>query len=229
MQDAELLGSRRNAAGSAQDGTALVIHLRLSGHLQVVSSKTLPQRFERIRFDLSGGKSLLFIEPRVLGRVYLVDLENLPDVLGGLARMGLEPIHPEFCSEYLKTKVGHRSASIKGLLLDQNITAGIGNIYSDEALFRAGIRPMRAANRIRRPEMERLTRALREVLHDGIKHMGTTMSDSRYQRPNQMPGGFQKLLMVFDREGEPCRVCGTVIKSGKIGNRTTRWCPKCQK
>jgi formamidopyrimidine-DNA glycosylase len=212
-----------------QPGLALVIHLRLSGHLKVMDRRAPVQRFERIRFNLSGGKALIFIEPRVLGRVYLVDEAKLPPVLKGLQEMGLEPIHPAFDAEYLKGKVGHRFASIKGLLLDQSIAAGIGNIYSDEALFRSGIRPMRPARRIRKHEYPLLARALREVLLDGIRHMGTTMSDSRYQRPKGMPGGFQKYLMVFDREGEPCRVCGTVIKSCRIGNRTTRFCPRCQK
>jgi formamidopyrimidine-DNA glycosylase len=210
-------------------GLALVIHLRLSGHLKVMPRRAPVQRFERIRFTLSGGKALIFIEPRVLGRVYLVDEAKLPPVLKGLQEMGLEPIHPGFDAKYLKGKVGHRTASVKGLLLDQSIAAGIGNIYSDEALFRAGIRPMRPAHRIRKHEYPLLARALREVLRDGIRHMGTTMSDARYQRPKGMPGGFQKYLMVFDREGEPCRTCGTVVRSCRIGNRTTRYCPKCQK
>jgi formamidopyrimidine-DNA glycosylase len=207
----------------------LIIHLRLSGHLKVMTSRAPAQRFERIRFVLSGGRALVFVEPRVLGRVYAVMADRLPPVLRGLQDMGLEPIHPEFDANYLRAKVGHRTASIKGLLLDQSITAGIGNIYSDEALFRSGIRPMRPAHQLRPKEYPRLAQALREVLHDGIRHMGTTMSDSRYRRPRGMPGGFQKHLMVFDREGEPCRVCGSVIRSCRIGNRTTRYCPKCQK
>jgi formamidopyrimidine-DNA glycosylase len=211
------------------ESRTLIIHLRLSGHLLVRSSRTPTQRFERIRFNLSGGRALIFVEPRVLGRVYLVDEANLPPVLKGLKEMGLEPIQPEFDAEYLRRKVGARKASIKALLLDQSITAGIGNIYSDEALFRAGIRPARPANRITVAEHKRLAKSLRDVLHDGIKHMGTTMTDSRYQRPKGMPGGFQKHLKVFDREGEGCKACGTIIKSQKIGNRTTRYCPKCQK
>jgi formamidopyrimidine-DNA glycosylase len=207
----------------------LVIHLRLSGHLAIRNSTARPLRFERIRFDLSGGKSLIFVEPRVLGRVYLVRDARLPPVLKGLQELGLEPIQPEFDAAYLKSKIGHRTASIKGLLLDQRIAAGIGNIYSDEALFRAGIRPTRSARRIKSHEYRRLAQALRGVLRDGIRHMGTTMSDARYQRPGGAPGGFQKHLMVFDREGQPCRRCGEAIRSCRISNRTSRYCPKCQK
>ena len=206
----------------------LIIHLRLSGHLKVTDGRAPMQRFERIRFRLSGRRALVFVEPRVLGRVYLVDENALPPVLKGLREMGLEPIHRDFDASYLKSRVRHRRSSIKGLLLDQSIAAGIGNIYSDEALFRSGVRPERPAHLLRKAEYSRLARALREVLRDGIRHMGTTMSDSRYQRPKGMPGGFQKHLMVFDREGEPCRVCGTTIRSYRIGNRTSRYCPRCQ-
>jgi formamidopyrimidine-DNA glycosylase len=195
----------------------------------VRKSGTSPLRFERIRFDLSGGRSLIFVEPRMLGRVYLVEDGKLPPVLRGLQEMGMEPIHPEFDYRYLRAKLKGRKAVVKGLLLDQNVTAGVGNIYSDEALFRAGIRPTRAAGSLKPAELKRLAGALRDVLQDGIKHMGTTLSDSRYRRPKGMPGGFQKHLMVFDREGEPCRKCGEAIRSCRISNRTSRYCPKCQK
>ena len=209
-------------------GRLLVIHLRLSGQLLVVPTSTGKLRFERIRFLLSGRRSLVFIEPRVLGRVYLVEEGNLPPVLKGLQNLGLEPIHPRFNARYLQNKVQHRSARIKALLLDQGIAAGVGNIYSDEALFRAGIRPLRRARRITNQEYGRLARALRSVLQDGIRHMGTTMADARYRRPDNRPGEFQKRLMVFDREDSPCKVCGTTIRSCRIGNRTSRYCPKCQ-
>ncbi|HNQ87527.1 MAG TPA: bifunctional DNA-formamidopyrimidine glycosylase/DNA-(apurinic or apyrimidinic site) lyase [Verrucomicrobiota bacterium] len=207
----------------------LVVHLRLSGQLAVHAARTRPLRFERVRFLLSGGECLVFIEPRVLGRVYLVEEDHLPDVLGGLRHMGLEPIQPEFDAAYLRRKVGHRSARIKALLLDQRIAAGVGNIYSDEALFRAGINPNRPGDALRPREIERLAAALRDVLLEGIKHLGTSMRDSRYRRPNHLPGGFQKLLQVFGREGEPCRICGSEIVACTIANRTSRYCPRCQR
>lgn len=215
--------------GAADGGSRLlVVHLRLSGQLAVHSIRTSSLRFERVRFHLSGGECLVFIEPRVLGRVYLVEADHLPGVLRGLKHMGLEPIQPEFNAAYLRGKVGHRSACIKALLLDQTITAGVGNIYSDEALFRAGIHPNRPGHALRPREIERLAVALREVLLEGIEHLGTSMRDSRYRRPNHLPGGFQKLLRVFGREGEPCRICGSGIVACKIANRTSRYCPKCQ-
>jgi formamidopyrimidine-DNA glycosylase len=209
-------------------GRMLVIHLRLSGQLQVVRSSAGLLRFERIRFDMSGGRSLVFVEPRVLGRVYLVEDSKLPPVLKGLQAIGLEPIDRRFTARHLRELVQGRKAAIKALLLDQRIAAGIGNIYSDEALFRARVRPMRSASRMTEREFQRLAPALRRVLKEGIRHMGTTMSDSRYQRPGNRPGGFQNRLMVFDREEQPCRKCGTRIRACRVGGRTSRYCPKCQ-
>jgi formamidopyrimidine-DNA glycosylase len=207
----------------------LVVHLRLSGHLAVVPDTAPLLRFERIRFHLSGGQCLAFIEPRVLGRVYLVDEANLPPVLAGLDTLGIEPIESGFDAPYLRSRVRHRRTSIKALLLDQAIAAGIGNIYADEALFRAGIRPGRPGNRIRPGEFGRLVEALRGVLVESIANMGTTMRDARYQRPNHLPGGFQVLLRVFGREGQPCTVCGSTIQVSRIAGRTTRFCRQCQR
>jgi formamidopyrimidine-DNA glycosylase len=207
----------------------LVIHLRLSGHLEVPPNTEPPLRFERVRFHLSGGSCLVFVEPRVLGRAYLVDENHLPKVLRGLEDMGLEPIEPGFDAAYLRGKIKGRSAPIKALLLDQRIAAGVGNIYSDEALFRAGIHPNRPGKSLRPRETEQLAAALRAVLEQSIEHMGTTMADSRYQRPNHRPGGFQAFLRVFDREGQPCPTCGTEIRACTIANRTSRYCPKCQR
>ena len=181
--------------------------------------------------DQHNGQALIFIEPRVLGRVYLVDEANLPPVLNGLKEMGLEPISPEFNAGYLRRKVGSRKASIKALLLDQSITAGIGNIYSDEALFRAGIRPLRRAGRLGKVEVERLAQALTNVLRDGIRWCGTTLSDGRYRLPEGGAGSFQKRLAVFGREGERCRRrgCEGVVRRLRVGGRSTHFCPVCQK
>lgn len=216
-------------SGPDRAGRLLVIHLRLSGHLEVQSDGAGPRRFERVRFRLSDGACLVFIEPRVLGRVYLVEEGRLPGVLGGLEGMGLEPIQPGYDGAYLRGKAGGSSACIKALILDQRIAAGIGNIYSDEALFRAGINPRRPGKAITAGEFERLAAAMRAVLLEGIEHMGTSLRDSRYKRPNLMPGDYQRFLRVFGREGESCETCGREIVACKIANRTTRYCPKCQR
>ncbi len=209
------------------DDSSLIIHLRLSGQLLVFNSSTkhLP-KFERIRFYLSGKKILSFVEPRVLGRAYWLKDEKIPDILKGLRNLGLEPIDKKFDYHYLYSKIHNRKAPIKNLLLDQSIASGVGNIYSDEALFVSGIYPLRRANTLKECDVQKLAKALRHVIKSGIESKGTTVSD--YLRPDGSEGTYQLKSFVFDREGEPCRVCKSEIKFERIGNRRTRYCPKCQ-
>ncbi len=209
------------------DGSSLIFHLRLSGQLLVFNAnkKDLP-KFERIKFYLSGNKILSFVEPRVLGRAYWLKDDKIPDILKGLKNLGLEPIDKKFNFQYLYSKIKGRTAPIKNLLLDQAITSGVGNIYSDEALFISGIYPLRRANKLKECDVQKLAKALTHVIKSGIKSKGTTVSD--YLRPDGSEGTYQFKSFVFDREGEPCRVCKTKIEFKKIGNRRTRFCPKCQ-
>lgn len=203
----------------------LIFHLRLSGTMVIIPSGAKHHRFSRLVLVLNDCQ-LLFNEPRVLGRTYLLKPKEILPNLKGFYNLGCEPIADDFTPAYLKVKLKNRKARIKSLLLDQNICAGMGNIYSDEALFRAGIRPMRRANRITNREFEKLTKALRDVITEGIQNFGTSVSD--YTRTNGKNGHFQNLLCVYGREGEPCLKCGTKIALTKIGNRGTRYCPKCQ-
>ena len=206
----------------------LIFHLRLSGHLEIVTGTRKPD-YERARFSLSGARALSFVEPRVLGRVYAVRSGQYPPALAGMARMGPEPISTAFTRDFLAAQLRGRRAPVKSLLLDQRICCGVGNIYSDEALFRAGIRPQRRAGVLRKAEVGHLAASLRGVLNDGIKWCGTTMDDGRYVMPDGASGRFQSRLAVFGREGERCRKCGSMIKRSRIGNRSTHYCPNCQK
>jgi len=209
-------------------GRELIFHLRLSGHLEIVTRQQKPN-YERVRFLLSGARALSFAEPRVLGRVYAVRSGHHPSALAGMSRMGPEPIAAAFTGDFLAARLRSRKAPVKSLLLDQRVCCGVGNIYSDEALFRAGIRPQRRAGMLRKVEVGRLAESLRGVLNDGIKWCGTTMNDGRYVMPDGATGRFQTRLAVFGREGEKCRKCGSVIRRARIGNRSTHYCPKCQR
>ncbi|HTW91064.1 MAG TPA: bifunctional DNA-formamidopyrimidine glycosylase/DNA-(apurinic or apyrimidinic site) lyase [bacterium] len=211
-------------------GREIVVHLRLSGHLEVVDHQRKVE-YERVRLELDNGTALSFAEPRALGRVYLVQQGRYPAELAGMSKMGPEPIHAGFDANYLRGRLRGRTAPVKNLLLDQRIACGVGNIYSDEALFRAGIRPLRKAGRLRDAEVARLARALTDVLRDGIRWCGTTLRDGRYRLPEGENGSFQERLAVFGREGERCRRrgCRGLIRRQRIGGRSTHFCPVCQK
>ncbi len=204
----------------------LFFHLRLSGALILRPLDSDFERFTRLALKLDRCW-LFFVEPRALGRAYLLTGKERPACLKGFYRLSPEPLSREFSTEYFQYQIKKRKGLIKALLLNQDICAGVGNIYSDEALFRAGIRPTRRANCLTHHEIERLRRALRSALQDGIKNLGTSISD--YRRTDGNKGNFQKMLFVYGREGEPCRRCGSAIRLRKIGNRGTRYCPKCQK
>lgn len=209
-------------------GRELILHMRLSGHLEVVK-RGEQSDYERLRLELDGGSALSFAEPRVLGRAYLVSTGRYPPALTGMRSMGPEPVGEGWSAEHLERRFAGRRASVKSLLLDQRVCCGVGNIYSDEALFRAGVRPLRPAGRLKREEVRRLAAGLRDVLAEGINWCGTTLVDRRYVQPDGSTGSFQEHLAVFGREGEKCRRCGTVIRRARLGNRSTHFCPTCQK
>ncbi|MBN2621161.1 bifunctional DNA-formamidopyrimidine glycosylase/DNA-(apurinic or apyrimidinic site) lyase [candidate division WOR-3 bacterium] len=207
-------------------GKQLIFHLRLSGTIVVRPRGTKPERFTRIALSLDNHE-LFFNEPRVLGRAYLIENNRTAGMPKGLLSLGIEPIAPGFTTQYLHDHFKKRKAPVKAVLLDQHICAGVGNIYSDEALFHAGIRPTRRAFRVTRRETGRLVRTLKNVLKKAVRKFGTSVGD--YVRTDGTNGSFQDLLYVYQREGLPCRICRTEIKAMKIGNRSTRYCPKCQK
>jgi formamidopyrimidine-DNA glycosylase len=207
-------------------GNFLIFHLRLSGTIFMRPRGAAPERYTRIIITLEDYE-LFFNEPRTLGKLFLIEKGSQRGIPPGLLTLGLEPISPGFSTEYLHTHVRGRRAPIKSLLLDQRICAGVGNIYSDEALFHAGVRPTRRAYRVTRHETERLVSALRNILYKAVEEFGTSVGD--YVRTNGTDGSFQDFLYVYQREGLPCRICGTAIKVRKFGNRSTRYCPKCQK
>lgn len=205
----------------------LVFHLRLSGQLRYfLNSKVQPQKTERLRLTFNNGDALSFFEPRALGKVYLIHDNKYPKELSGLKNLGLEPTSNDFNYKYLFNKIKNRRAKIKTLLLDQTICAGVGNIYSDEALFLAGIHPWTPANKLSLSEIKKLTRALKLILRRALKTKGSSVRD--YLRPDGSSGGYQLSAYVYNREGEKCLKCGAIISFLKFGNRRTRFCPTCQ-
>jgi formamidopyrimidine-DNA glycosylase len=196
----------------------LFVHLRMSGDLFIKEEKDAPEKHDRLRLSLSDGKRLVFRDARKFGRVWLT--ADPDSVIGGL---GPEPLSEEFTPEWLFSALRSRHRQLKPLLLDQTFLAGLGNIYTDEALHMARLHPLAASDSVKRKQTERLWEAIRAVLNEGIRRNGASI-DWVYRG-----GEFQNYFRVYDREGKPCPACGTKIQRLVVGQRGTHVCPKCQK
>lgn len=196
----------------------LFIHLRMSGDMSVQGPRYEPAKHDRLLVNLSGGNCLVFNDTRKFGRVWLTD--NPEEVIGNL---GPEPFDPAFTPHVLFSRLQSRHRQIKPLLLDQSFLAGMGNIYTDEALHLAGIHPLQESDKISLKKTEILFDAIRSVLEAGIEHNGATI-DWVYRG-----GEFQNYFRVYGRTGEPCPVCGTTIERITVGQRGTHFCPRCQR
>ncbi|GAP07211.1 MAG TPA: bifunctional DNA-formamidopyrimidine glycosylase/DNA-(apurinic or apyrimidinic site) lyase [Anaerolinea thermolimosa] len=199
------------------DTQALLIHLRMSGDLRVETTGERKLPHDRIRFFLSGGLSLVFNDPRKFGRVWLVE-----DWQKFLAGLGPEPLDEKFTADELAQRLGMTRRRIKPLLLDQTFLAGLGNIYTDEALHLAGIHPLAPAWKLSAEQVVHLWRAIRSVLMEGIRRNGASI-DWVYRG-----GEFQHHFRVYQRAGMPCSVCGSAIQRMVVGQRGTYFCPVCQ-
>src|ERR671916_1419289 len=182
-------------------------------------------RFARVRFGLGDGRALWFDDPRRFGTGELALGGDARDSFFA-ARLGVEPLGPDFTSAHLYALTRVSRAPIKAFLLDQRKVAGVGNIYADEALFRARIHPLRAANRLTRAQAEALRDAVVASLHAGIAAKGATIDDFRH--PDGVYGSFQDQFLVHRREGEPCPVCGRPVRKLRAAGRGTYVCERCQ-
>ncbi|MEA1958299.1 MAG: bifunctional DNA-formamidopyrimidine glycosylase/DNA-(apurinic or apyrimidinic site) lyase [Chloroflexota bacterium] len=201
-------------------GEALILHLRMSGSLRL-GSECPDDPYVRAVFDLDDGSRLHFRDPRKLGVMWLVEDENV--VVG---KLGPEPLDPEFTEETLRAIIDKRSASIKALLCDQSLIAGVGNMYADEALFAAAIHPLRRADSLSHSEITRLHRTVCDILRKAIDSGGASISD--YVRPDGNPGQAQFVFKAAHRLRKPCPVCGTPIERIPIRQRGSYFCPRCQ-
>lgn len=195
----------------------LLIHLKMSGRLHVLEADFPREKHVHFAFTLDNGYELRFNDARKFGRVYLVD--DLDEVTG---RLGPEPLEDTFTLNVLRTLLTKKSGGLKALLLDQSFIAGIGNIYADEALWRAKIHPLRRANSLQDAEIAALRRAIRAALRDGIKHGGAAI-DWVYPE-----GKYQDHFRVYRQADKPCRRCKTKIERILVGQRSTHFCPTCQ-
>jgi formamidopyrimidine-DNA glycosylase len=200
------------------DRGTLLIHLKMSGDLQLASPGAAPDPFDRTVFHLDGGWELRFSDARKFGKAFLVDDPNR--VLG---KLGPEPLERGFTCGALAEILRARRRALKPLLLDQGVIAGLGNIYVDEALHRARLHPLRRSDTLSDSEVRALWRGIRLSLQRGLRHHGASI-DWVYRG-----GDFQNHFRVYQRTGEPCPECGTPIKRLVVGQRGTHICPACQR
>jgi formamidopyrimidine-DNA glycosylase len=207
-------------------GDTLIIHLRMTGRVIVHTQPIMPDKHTHVVFDLADGGQVHYQDSRKFGRLWLV---AEPEAV--LAKLGEEPFAATFEASYLATKLRGRTASIKALLLNQAIVAGVGNIYADESLFLAGIHPARTGSSLTPNEIERLHSAIQQVLTRAIDQHGSTLGQSsvqNYARPGGERGEFQEEHKVFQRTGQPCLHCGQPVQRIILGQRSTHFCPVCQ-
>ena len=227
---ARLTGRRVLAVGrrakylvlTLDSGESLVIHRRMSGNLRLArADESVP--YTRVAFTLSNGRRLLFTDPRKFGRIIIVAPEELPALF---RRLGPEPLDSDFTPEALAERLAGRRRAIKTALLDQSIVAGLGNIYADEALFRARIHPLRSAASLTAEEIAALRAGIQGALQTGIEHGGTTFGRHRGLYDEQ--GSNLEHVEVYRRTGQPCLRCGTPIVRIRIAQRSAHFCPHCQ-
>jgi len=196
-------------------GKYLVIHLGMTGRLLFA-----PDDYVKVIFHLSGKRALYFSDARLFGKIRFYS--HYPEL-----KLGPEPLQEDFTVPQFRQMLKQRKIAIKQLLLDQKFISGVGNIYANEALFRAGIHPRRPANSLNDLEVKKLYKAIKQVLFEAIKYRGT--SDSWYVDAKGKKGGFQFRLKVYGRKDEPCFGCKSKVQRIALGQRGTYYCPKCQK
>ncbi len=226
LQDRPITGVERRAKYiviKLDRDEGLVVHLRMTGRLTIEAPDAEPDSHTHVVLRLADGGQIFFRDTRKFGRIWLLDGEGLRLLH---TRLGPEPLDETLTAEEFRTLLRRRKGRLKPLLLDQQLIAGLGNIYVDESLWRAQIHPLRTVVSLRDEEIDALYGAIRGVLADAIERRGTSFSDYRDARGE--PGNNQEFLDVYDRKGDPCRRCGAPIERIVVAQRGTHLCPRCQ-
>ena len=206
------------------EGGELLVHLGMSGSLRSVAAGLPAGRHDHVDL-VFGGRAVRLQDPRRFGAVLWLGEEGRTHPL--LRHLGVEPLADALTPEHLYRATRGRSAAIKQVLMDSRVVVGIGNIYASESLFRAGIRPSARASRLSLPRYARLVTAIRDTLEAALAAGGSTLRD--FVGSDGRPGYFQQQYFVYGRDGEPCRVCGTPIRALRQGQRSSFYCPRCQR
>lgn len=209
------------------DTGQLIIHLGMSGSLRISPANDPPRKHDHVIFSLDSGQELRFHDPRRFG---LIDwLPSTVDIMTHklLSHLGPEPLSNGFTADHLRTAANGRKLAIKLLIMNNAVVVGVGNIYACEALFIAGIHPARISAHVSKSRMEKLTTAIKDRLANAIERGGTTLRD--FVGGDGKPGYFAQELNVYGRDEQPCKRCQSTIKRKVIGQRSTFYCPRCQR
>lgn len=209
-------------------GQALVVHLGMSGQLlRAKQSREKVSKHTHVILTFTQGGQLRFRDPRTFGELFVVEPEGLAGV-EELSELGVDPLETPLSWEDFGRMLLERRSRLKPLLMDQRFLAGLGNIYTDEVLFGAGLAHERRSDTLSTQEVRRLYRALVETIQEAVKHRGSTLDDDGYVDPSGEPGDYQQHHKVYGREGEPCRRCRRPIARRKTGGRYAYYCEACQ-
>ena len=223
-----LKSPKNNINPSCEKNGYLIIHLRMTGYFNWLETRKPPCNHTRVRFFDKSKNELRFVDVRSFGQIWWVkEGLNPQEIINGLGSLGPEPFEENFNLSYLNKEFSRRTKTVKSVLLDQKIIAGIGNIYADESLYEAGISPFREARTINNEELIRLKDSIIKVLRKSIGSGGTTFSDFRNIEGTN--GDYSMQANVYRRSGEKCKRCNNLIQRKKLSGRGTHWCNVCQK
>lgn len=208
---------------------ALVVHLGMSGRLlRAKSTRDAVAKHTHVVITFTQGGQLRFVDSRTFGEMFVASLDGASPGVEELAHLGIDPLETPMSWEHFGRLLAAHKTKLKALLMDQKVFAGIGNVYSDEILFQAGLRHDRASDSLSDQEIRRLYRALVETLQDAVKHRGSSLADEQYVDLFGKPGEFQEHHCVYDREGEACPRCRHPVVRQRWSNRSTFFCEACQ-
>ena len=206
----------------------LIVHLGMSGQLLKAAPKDPTIKHTHVVITFTVGGQLRYVDTRTFGELYVVSKERLAEEAPELSDLGFDPVEDVMSWQDFGTKLVRKQAQLKSVLMDQKFVAGIGNIYSDEILWEAGLRYDRPSHTLSIQEVRRLYRAIGEVLNEAIKQRGSSLADETYRDLYGAIGGFQLQHNVYARDGQPCKRCRHAIGKQKFAGRSTFYCPSCQ-
>ncbi|ALF51613.1 formamidopyrimidine-DNA glycosylase [Nostoc piscinale CENA21] len=214
-------------SGQTTGAGYLGVHLRMTGQLLWLHRDEPLHKHTRVRLFFGDQQELRFVDQRTFGQMWWVPPKvSIESVMTGLAKLAADPFAPEFTVEYLAAKLKNRRRPIKTALLDQSVVAGLGNIYADEALFKCGVLPETLCTDLQPQQIEQLRKVIIEVLETSIAAGGTTFSN--FLNVKGINGNYGGVAWVYNRAGEPCRVCHNVIQRIRLAGRSSHFCPQCQ-